>query len=399
MVFPAGGAALRFRSAGKQAERALGLTMAKMGLYNESAYKRWFAIASAGPIFPAWISGGSGGVFGMRLEDVAKKANVSTATVSRVLNGVEPIKSSTRKRVLKAIQELKYRPNLHARALAAGRSRSLGMIVSNLSNPFFLDIFRGFEAAALAKGYEVLVSSTDYDRTRLVSSVHSMMSRQLAGLALVVSEMEPDLINELAANSLPVVFYDVGIAGKNSTNIRVNYQVGMQTMIEYLHQLGHRRMAFVGHHTTLGPLQERHESFLAMMRSQYRDTEFVSVLDSDSPFGGVEAAREVLDSGFEPTVILCVNDYTAMGVLAELRDRGIHVPQQISVTGFDNISLAQFVCPPLTTVNIPRDRIAELMFQALLPEQSPDPVSGKEISIKPELVIRETTGPAATNGK
>jgi len=330
----------------------------------------------------------------MRLEDVAKKANVSTATVSRVLNGVGPIKNSTRKRVLKAIQELKYRPNLHARTLATGRSRSFGMIVSNLSNPFFLDIFRAFEAAALARGYEVLVSSTDYDRGRLVSSVHSMMSRQLAGLTLVVSEMEPDLIRELASSSMPVVFYDVGIGGKKTTNIRVNYQVGMQMIIAYLHQLGHRRMAFVGHHTTLAPLQERHESFLAMMRSQYNETEFVSVAGSDSPFGGVEAAREILDSGFEPTAILCVNDYTAIGVLAELRERGIRVPQQISVTGFDNISLAQFVSPALTTVNIPRDRIAGLMFQALLPEEGPDTVHGKEISIKPELVIRETTGPA-----
>jgi LacI family transcriptional regulator len=332
----------------------------------------------------------------MTLEDVAKRANVSTATVSRVLNGVGPIKSSTRKRVLKAIQELKYRPNLHARTLAAGKSRSLGMIVSNLSNPFFLDIFRGFESAALAKGYEVMVASTDYDRGRLVSSVHSMMSRQLAGLALVVSEMEPELIKELTSSSLPVVFYDVGIAGKKSTNIRVSYPVGMQTMIEYLHQLGHRRMAFIGHHTTLGPLQERQESFLLTLRSQYKETEFMSASGADSPFGGMEAAREILDSGFDPTVILCVNDYTAMGVLAELRDRGIQVPQQISVTGFDNISLAQFVCPPLTTVNIPRDRIAELMFEALLPEEAPDAVRGKEISIKPELVIRGTTGPACT---
>ena len=124
----------------------------------------------------------------MKLQDVADKANVSTATVSRVLNGLGPIKSSTRKRVLKAVRDLKYRPNLHARALAAGKSHTLGMIVSNLSNPFFLDIFRGLETAARAKGYEVMVASTDYDRTRLVSTVHSMMSRQLAGLGYVVVE-------------------------------------------------------------------------------------------------------------------------------------------------------------------------------------------------------------------
>src|SRR6266404_735818 len=268
----------------------------------------------------------------MKLEDVARKANVSTATVSRVLNGLGPIKNSTRKRVLKVVRELKYRPNLHARTLAAGKSRTLGMIVSNLSNPFFLDIFQGLESRALAKGYEMMVASTDYERARLVSSVHSMMSHQVAGLALVVSEMEPELIEELAENDLPVVFYDVGVACENSTNIRINYEAGMHALVEYLHHLGHRRMAFVGHHVSLGPLRERQESFLAMMRSRFKEAEFLTAAGSDSPFGGQEAAREILGSGFRPTAILCVNDFTALGVLAELRERRIAVPRDISVT-------------------------------------------------------------------
>lgn len=331
---------------------------------------------------------------GKTLKDVARKANVSTATVSRVLNGVGPIRSTTKKRVLQAVEELKYRPNIHARTLAAGRSQTLGMIVSNLSNPFFLDIFRGLESGARDRGYEVVVASTDYDPRSLVSSVHSMMSRRLAGLALVVSEMEPDLIQELAASDMPTVFYDVGVAGKNSTNIKVNYQVGMQTLIEYLHQLGHRRMAFVGHHVSLGPLQERQEAFLAMMESRFNDVKFTSAAHSDSPFGGQEAAREILDSGFEPTAIVCVNDFMAMGVLGELRERGLGVPADVSVTGFDNISLAQFVSPPLTTVNIPRDRIAQMFTDALLPEGKKSPLLGREVQIRPELIIRQTTGRA-----
>src|SRR5213594_4295035 len=304
----------------------------------------------------------------MRLEDVAKRARVSTATVSRVLNDIGPLRPSTRKRVLKAVAELKYRPNIHARALAAGKSHILGMIVSNLSNPFLLDLYRGLEASAREKGYEVVVASTDYERKGLVSSVHSMMSRRLAGLALVVSEMEPELIEELATSDLPTVFYDVGIAGRNSTNIKTNYQIGMQTLIEYLHQLGHMRMAFVGHHTSLGPLRERQETFLEMTRSRFKGVEFISVAHADSPFGGQEAAREILDSGFQPTAILCVNDFMALGVLGELHERGIKIPQKISVTGFDNISISQFAYPPLTTVNVPRDRIAEVIFKALVPD-------------------------------
>lgn len=328
------------------------------------------------------------------LREVAEKARVSTATVSRVLNGIGPIKNSTRKRVLQAVADLRYRPNMHAQALAAGRSRTLGMIVSNLANPFFLDIYRGLEDGLRPRGYELVVASTDYDRAVLVSKVHSMMSHRLAGLALVVSEMEPDLIEELAAADLPTAFYDVGVAGKNSTNIKVSYQAGMQSLVDYLHHLGHRRMAFAGHHLSLGPLRERQESFLAMIHSHFKDVEFMSVSFSDSPSGGQEAAREILDSGFHPTAILCVNDFMALGVLAELRERGIRVPDQVSVTGFDNISLAQFVSPPLTTVDIPRDRIAEMFVQALLPDEKKSPLLGREVQIKPELIIRQTTAPA-----
>jgi DNA-binding LacI/PurR family transcriptional regulator len=314
--------------------------------------------------------------------------------VSRVLNDIGPLKPSTRKRVLKAVAELRYRPNIHARALAAGKSNVLGMIVSNLSNPFFLDIYRGLEAASREQGYEVVVASTDYDRKGLVSSVHSMMSRRLAGLALVVSEMEPDLIEELAASELPTVFYDVGVPAKNSTNIKTNYQIGMQTLIEYLHQLGHMRMAFVGHHTSLGPLRERQETFLEMTRSRFRGVEFISVAHADSPFGGQEGAREILDSGFQPTAILCVNDFMALGVLAELHERGIHVPKQISVSGFDNISISQYAYPPLTTVNIPRDKIADVIFKALVPNEEAAALRGREVQIRSELMIRGTTGPA-----
>lgn len=331
---------------------------------------------------------------GVTLKEVARKARVSTATVSRVLNGIGPMKNSTRKRVMQAVEALKYRPNTHARALAAGSSRMLGMIVSNLTNPFFLDIFRGLEAGAREQGYEVIVASTDYDRNRLVSSVHSMLGRRPAGLALVVSEMEPDLIRELAASDVPTVFYDVGVPGKNSANIKVNYQAGMQTLVDYLHQLGHRRMAFVGHHVSLGPLQERAQTFASMIASQFQDVEFVSVAQQDSPFGGQEAAAQILDSGFDPTAIVCVNDFMALGVLGELRERGIRVPEDISVTGFDNISLAQFVTPPLTTVDIPRHKIAQMFVQALLSEDEESSLMGRAIQIKPELIIRQTTGAA-----
>lgn len=329
----------------------------------------------------------------MKLEDVAKRARVSIATVSRVLNKAGPVKNATRARVLKAVQDLKYHPNLHARTLAGGKSRSLGMIVSNLENPFFLDIFRTLESDAHRQGYEVVVANTDYVPRRLVSSVHLMMGRRVAGLAVVVSEMEPSLIQELVDSNLPIVFYDVGTAARNISNIKVNYQKGIQKTVEYLYSLGHRRMAFVGHHTGLEPLLDRKVSFVETMKRYAGQVEFTTVADRDGPAGGKQATRTLLASGFKPTAIICVNDYMALGVLAALREQSLEVPREVSVTGYDNISLSEYAFPPLTTVNIPREKIGHLSFEALVPPREEEEVQGREFLIDPELVIRESTGP------
>jgi LacI family transcriptional regulator len=331
----------------------------------------------------------------MKLEDVAKHAGVSIATVSRVLNKAGPVKNTTRARVLKAVRELKYHPNLHASTLAGGKSRTLGMIVSNLENPFFLDIFRALESDAHRQGYEVVVANTDYIPRRLVSSVHLMIGRRVAGLAVIVSEMEPSLLQELVESNLPIVFYDVGTPTGNISNIKVNYQKGIQKTVEYLYTLGHRRMAFVGHHTGLEPLLDRKVSFVETMKRYAGQVEFTAVADRDGPAGGRQATRTLLGLDFKPTAIICVNDYMALGVLTALREHGLEVPRQVSVTGYDNISLSQYAFPPLTTVNIPRERIGHLSFEALVPQRDEDQVQGREILIDPELVIRESTGPPA----
>src|SRR3954470_12144890 len=193
----------------------------------------------------------------MNLEQVARRAKVSTATVSRVLNNANVVKISTRARVVKAIEELKYHPNLHARNLAGGKSRTFGMILSNMENPFFFDIYKTVESDAHAAGYEVVVANTDYRTEQLVSSIRLMIGRRVAGLAAIVSEMEPALIDELSDSGIPVVFYDVGSPRQNITNIKVNYRRGVEKVLDYLHSMGHRRLGFVGHHAILGPINER----------------------------------------------------------------------------------------------------------------------------------------------
>src|SRR6478672_11545635 len=233
----------------------------------------------------------------MSLEEVARRARVSTATVSRVLNNLDVVKSSTRARVMKAVAELNYHPNLNARSLAGGRSQTLGMIASNLANPFFFDIFRTLEADAHDNGYELLAAHTGYQPEQLLRSVRTMIGRRVGGLAVVVSEMQPDLIEELERNRIRSVFYDVGPASGEVTNIRVNYRAAMERMVEYLHDLGHQRLGFVGHHSTLAPTSERERAFVETV-SRFPGKSWRTVADQDSLEGGMHAARTLLSGDF-----------------------------------------------------------------------------------------------------
>ena len=331
----------------------------------------------------------------MNLEQVARRAKVSTATVSRVLNNASVVKTSTRARVVKAIEELKYHPNLHARNLAGAKSKTIGMIVSNMENPFFFDIYKTIESDAHAAGYEVVVANTDYRSEQLVSSVRLMIGRRVAGLAAIVSEMAPDLIEELNESNIPVVFYDVGMPSPNITNIRVDYRRGVEKVIDYLHSLGHRKLGFIGHHAVLGPINERMKAVVDAM-ARIPSLEVRTAADADTLEGGRLAARTLLNTGFEPTAIICVNDITAVGALRELRERGLRVPQDISVTGFDNVKLSEFCYPALTTVHIPRERIGHMICKSLLAKSEKGVVTiDPEAVIDPEFVLRDSTGPAA----
>jgi DNA-binding LacI/PurR family transcriptional regulator len=329
----------------------------------------------------------------MTLEEVARRAGVSASTVSRVLNNTGRVSESTRARVMKIAKELKYHPDIHARTLAGGNSRTLGLIVSNLQNPFFLDIFQVVEADAHQAGYEIVVANTDYRPQQLAAAAQWMLGHRVAGLALVVSEKESTVIDDLAGEAIPVVFYDVGSPGPNVTNVKTDYYRGMQRAVEYLYALGHRRMAFVGHHTNLKPLQDRKRSFLKAVARFPNGMESAKAYGSDSPAGGYQATQSLLKSGFMPSAIICVNDFMALGVLRALSEHGLAVPADVSVVGYDNICLSEYAAPALTTVNVPRDQIGHAISSALLPSRGTVRDAVRDIIIQPELIVRDSTGP------
>jgi DNA-binding LacI/PurR family transcriptional regulator len=240
-----------------------------------------------------------------------------------------------------------------------------------------------------------MVSNTGYEPERLVTSIQLMIGRRVAGLAVIVSEMDPRLIQLLTDAAIPAVFYDVGPAVGRITNIGVNYRKGLEKILDHLHTLRHERMAFVGHHAGLGPTGERQKTFEEVVGRDAPRVEYRVAVASDSMEGGQQAARELFDSGFRPTAIVCVNDFMAMGVLRELRERGLRVPQDVSVTGFDNIRLSQFCYPALTTVHIPRREIGVAAFEFLRSDGEHPRPAGQNMIIEPEFIVRDSVGPGS----
>lgn len=268
------------------------------------------------------------------------------------------------------------------------------MIVSNIENPFFLDIYKSVELGAQAANYDVILANTDYSAERLVSSIRLMIGRRVAGLAAIVSEMDATLIDELSRQRIPVVFYDVGLPRRNITNIRVDYRGGMQKLTSYLYNLGHRRVGYVGHHVSLGPIRERLQA-VRDAAARYADLRVETASEADTLEGGRRAARSLLERNPSLTALICVNDLMAVGALRELRMQGRRVPEDVSVTGFDNVTLAQFCFPALTSVDIPRDQIGRTICECLTSGDDGSPA--REFVIDPELVVRESTGPPAAS--
>ncbi len=292
------------------------------------------------------------------------------------------------------LEEMNYRPNLQARSLVAGRSNTLGIIVSNLENPFFVDIFHTLEREAHAAGYEVLVGNTNYEPPRLAACIDLFLGRRVAGLVLVVSEPVTPELKQLVQADIPVAVYDGMLPGPRRSSVRFDYAKGIRQLVQHLCGLGHRRMAYIGHRLQLGPTNERRDAFVAATHEFGIEQRYLFIRQLSDFSAGRQAARELLASGFEPTAILCVNDLFAVGVLRELRNRNISVPAQVSVTGFDNIEIAEFSSPSLTTINIPRERIATTLFGSLFDADMDEAEQPSCYTLDPELIVRESTGAA-----
>jgi LacI family transcriptional regulator len=330
----------------------------------------------------------------MDIREIAKRAKVSTATVSRTINRVPTVDPVLAKRVLKVVEDMGYYPNSQARALVSGKSRIFGLIVSEITNPFFPEIVQAFEDIAVQNHYEILLTSTVHDPKRMELAVRRMIERRVDGVAILTFGMEDALIEDLRFRKVPLVFVDVGPHAAGVTNIRVNYQQGIREAVRHVAELGHKRIAFVTGPTSLKSAMARRTAFEVAMQENGLPVDQELIVTGDHKVeGGVAALARLAALPKRPTAILCSNDMTAVGVMREAYERGIVIPRELSVIGFDDIRLAEFTTPPLTTVRMSQKLLAEYAFQALRGEieGSDGSANGKEVELATSLILRGST--------
>jgi LacI family transcriptional regulator len=328
----------------------------------------------------------------MDIREIARRAKVSTATVSRTINHVPTVDPQLAKRVWKVVDELGYFPNTQARALVSGRSRIFGLIVSEITNPFFPEIVQTFENLAVQNNYEILVTSTVHDPKRMESSVRRMIERRVDGVAILTFGMEETLLDHLRFRKVPLVFVDVGPNVPGIANIRIDYDNGIRQAVQHLAAFRHSRIAFVSGPVHLKSATARRAAFKSAMTEIALSPDLIVVGDHHMD-GGMKALVELMDLSTPPTAVLCSNDMTAIGVMREAYDRNIKIPDELSLIGFDDIRLSEFTTPPLTTVQMSQAELAKIAFQALLNEVEREPTAheGREYDLTTKLVLRRST--------
>jgi len=330
------------------------------------------------------------------IRTVAALAKVSIATVSRTINGSPAVSDRLMKRVWQAIEQLNYFPNTHARSLVSGRSRILGIIVENITNPFFPELIQNFEEVAVAHGYEILVSSSNSDPAVLTTCVRRMLERKVEGVAVMTFGEEEPVLDQLTHRDIPMVLAEFKLDDPKTSTILLDYTTGMRAGVNHLMGLGHRKIGFLAGPHKLHSAITRENDFRAAMSEAGLRQEPAWCIECDHTLrGGVAGFEKLWALPERPTAVLCSNDMTAIGVLRAAFMGGLRVPQDLSVVGLDDIDFAEFTLPPLTTIRLSRADLARAAFDALRAQTEASPKMQREFLVSTSLVVRGSTGAPA----
>jgi LacI family transcriptional regulator len=334
------------------------------------------------------------------IKDVAARAGVSVGTVSNVLNGRQSVGSATRERVERAIAELGFVRNESARQLRAGRSRTLAYVLLDATNPFFTDVARGVEEAARQAGLALYLCNSDQDAAREDDYLELLLEQRVRGVLVTPVDPGGARLAELPARRVPVVLLDrAEHGGFSGCSVSVDDVEGGDLATTHLLELGHRRLAFVGGPPGIVQVRDRLQgSRRALDAAGLPADTLIEITTGSLTVSEGRRAGEVLlglPTRRRPTAVFCANDLLALGLLQQLAQCGIGVPDDVAIVGYDDIEFAAAATVPLTSVRQPRHLLGRTGAELLLEEdaalQSNAPHHHRQVRFNPELVVREST--------
>jgi len=327
--------------------------------------------------------------------DVAARAGVSLGTVSNVLNRPDRVAPATRDKVMQAIRDLGFIRNEAARQLRAGRSRTIGLVVLDVGNPFFTDLARGVEVTAGKSGLSVLLCNSNDDAERERHYLSVLQEQRAYGVLITPVGKNTAALEAVRRSGTPVVLVDRG-SNRRQCSVSVNDRVGGELALAHLIERGHRRIAFVGGPTGITQVSERLAGARAAVHAAGLPEDALTVLETprlDVASGRGAGARLVaLPKRQRPTAAFCANDLLALGLLQDTIQRQRSVPGDLAIVGYDDIEFAAAAAVPLSSVRQPRAQLGQAAMELLLEEAAdPEGHQHRQVVFEPELVVREST--------
>ncbi|RME99784.1 MAG: LacI family transcriptional regulator [Chloroflexi bacterium] len=330
------------------------------------------------------------------MRDVAEKAGVSVTSVSHVINQTRPVSEELRQRIQATMEELGYQPNALARSLRRKQTHSIGVIVPDSANPFFAEVARGIEATLFKQKYTVILGNSDGDLARELLYTNTLIEKQVDGIVFVAVGQSGLEHSQLVRNMrMPLMVVDRDVPGLSVDSVLTDNTLGGRLAAEHLLSLGHRRVGCITGPSDLTPSADRVTGCRQALAAANIPLPESHILKGDFQFqSGYEAARRMLSAAEPPTAIFACNDLMAVGAVSAAIERGLRVPQDISVVGYDDVPLASYTNPPLTTVAQPSYEMGQLAAEMLLQRISNREMPIRRMQLHPRLVVRQSTAEA-----
>lgn len=324
------------------------------------------------------------------MKDVARLAGVSTSTVSHVINNNRFVSDSVRQRILAAVQQLNYAPSALARSLKMNQTHTIGMLVTTSNNPFFAEVVRGVERSCYERGYSLILCNTEGDPARMSQSMETLLQKRVDGLLMMCTDnFRPAQDMLVRYPAMPTVMMDWALFDGQNDIIQDNSFLGGQIATRHLIERGYTRIACLAGPKDKTPSRHRLEGFLHEMAQADLPVPAEYIAFGDFEFaGGVQAMRQLLALPTPPHALFTGNDAMAVGVYQALFEAGLRVGHDVAVVGYDDIELARYMAPPLTTIHQPKDELGELAVDTLVHRLRHPMREPQTLVLTPQLIER-----------